>query len=58
MLMQNIYMLLSAYRKTYVVTSVRYRNTSLSIVTHARLSVWQTVIRLHAYANGASVTRL
>ena len=34
-------------------TSVRYRHTSLSIVTHAGLSVWQTVICLHAYANGA-----
>ena len=26
---------------------------SLSIVTQAGLSVWQTVIRLHAYTNGA-----
>ena len=41
------------YRRTHVVTSVRYRHTSLSIVTHIGLLVWQTVIHLHAYANGA-----
>ena len=55
-LTQSICMLLKLSRRlSHVVTSVRYRHTSLSIVTHAGLSVWQTVIRLHAYrdANGA-----